>query len=86
MRISAAARSSTVLIVRLSPAKETPSTGSPRHTPLPTRTEALVAQQHQALRWTYIGSGLVHERFVSTLNDISPNAAKRLAEVAPVFA
>src|SRR5256714_1748397 len=29
--------------------------------------EALLAQQHQAARWTYIGSGLVHERFKSTL-------------------
>ena len=48
--------------------------------------EEIEAQQHQAARWTYIGSGLVHERFKSTLNDISPNAAKRLAEVAPVFA
>ena len=48
--------------------------------------EEIEAQQHQAARWTYIGSGLVHERFVSTLNDISPKAAKRLAEVAPVFA
>jgi len=48
--------------------------------------EEIEAQQHQAARWTYIGSGLVHERFISTLNDISPNAAKRLADVAPVFA
>ena len=48
--------------------------------------EEIEAQQHQAARWTYIGSGLVHERFISTLNSISPNAAKRLAEVAPVFA
>jgi hypothetical protein len=48
--------------------------------------DEIEAQQHQAARWTYIGSGLVHERFKSTLNDISPNAAKRLAEVAPVFA
>jgi hypothetical protein len=48
--------------------------------------EEIEAQQHQAARWTYIGSGLVHERFISTLNDISPNAARRLAEVAPVFA
>ena len=47
---------------------------------------AILDQQHQAARWTYIGSGLVHERFVSTLNDVSPKAAKRLAEVAPVFA
>jgi hypothetical protein len=44
------------------------------------------AQQHQAARWTYIGSGLVHERFISTLEAISPNAARRIAEAAPLFA
>ena len=47
--------------------------------------DAVEAQQHQAARWTYIGSGMVHERFKSTLNDISPRAAERIAEVAPVF-
>jgi hypothetical protein len=46
----------------------------------------ILAQQHQAARWTYIGSGLVHERFKATLESISPNAAWRLAEVAPAFA
>ena len=48
--------------------------------------EAIEAQQHQAARWTYIGSGLVHERFVSTLEQLSPKAAARIAAVAPVFA
>jgi len=48
--------------------------------------DEILAQQHQAARWTYIGSGLVHERFKATLESISPNAARRLAEVAPVFA
>jgi hypothetical protein len=48
--------------------------------------DEIIAQQHQAARWTYIGSGMVHERFKATLEAISPNAAKRLAEVAPVFA
>ena len=48
--------------------------------------EAIEAQQHQAARWTYIGSGLVHERFKATLQNISPKAAARLAEAAPVFA
>jgi hypothetical protein len=47
---------------------------------------AIEGQQHQAARWTYIGSGLVHERFTATLSDISPLAAERVAEVAPVFA
>jgi len=44
------------------------------------------AQQHQAARWTYIGSGMVHERFKATLQNISPRAAERIAEAAPVFA
>ena len=44
------------------------------------------AQQHQAARWTFIGSGLVHERFKATLQSISPKAAARLAEAAPIFA
>jgi hypothetical protein len=47
---------------------------------------AIEAQQHQAARWTYIGSGLVHERFKATVENISPAAADRLAAVAPVFA
>jgi P-aminobenzoate N-oxygenase AurF len=48
--------------------------------------EAIEAQQHQAARWTYIGSGLVHERFTTTLEQLSPKAAARIAEVAPLFA
>ena len=44
------------------------------------------AQQHQAGRWTFIGSGLVHERFKATLQNISPKAAARIAEAAPLFA
>jgi hypothetical protein len=48
--------------------------------------EAIQAQQHQAARWTFIGSGLVHERFQATLAAISPRAAARVAEAAPIFA
>ena len=48
--------------------------------------EEIVAQQHQAGRWTFIGSGLVHERFKATVENISPKAAARLAEAAPIFA
>ena len=44
------------------------------------------AQQHQAARWTYVGSGMVHERFIATLKNISARAAERIAEAAPVFA
>jgi hypothetical protein len=48
--------------------------------------EALLAQQHQAARWTYIGSGMVHERFKATLENLSASAAQRIAEAAPLFA
>jgi hypothetical protein len=47
MRSSAAARPSTVLIARLSPAKETPSTGSPRHSPLPTKLQPRLRRRFQ---------------------------------------
>ena len=46
---------------------------------------SLVEQQHQALRWTYIGSGMTHPNFVATLTAMSPAARDRIAEVAPVF-
>ncbi|MBV8907723.1 MAG: hypothetical protein JOZ20_01855, partial [Sphingomonas sp.] len=48
--------------------------------------EEILAQQHQAARWTYIGSGMVHERFQDALNAISRRAAERIAEAAPLFA
>ncbi|MFL6763861.1 MAG: hypothetical protein ACJ8FO_01545, partial [Sphingomicrobium sp.] len=48
--------------------------------------DELIAQQHQAARWTYIGSGMVNERFQDTLNSLSRRAAERIAEAAPLFA
>jgi hypothetical protein len=47
--------------------------------------DAIQVQQHQAARWTYIGSGITHRTFVATLEDISPRGAQRVAEAAPVF-
>lgn len=47
--------------------------------------DEIVEQQHQAARWTYLGSGMVHERFKSTLEAMSPRAAGRIAEAAPIF-
>ena len=48
--------------------------------------EVIEAQQHQAARWTYLGSGMVHDRFKATLAAISPKAAQRIADAAPLFA
>jgi hypothetical protein len=52
----------------------------------PEQRTRLLDQQHQALRWTYIGSGLVHPKFRATLSALSPAAHDRLAAVAPAFA
>jgi hypothetical protein len=47
--------------------------------------ELIAAQQHQALRWTYIGSGMTHPKFLAILGGISPAARNRIAAVAPAF-
>jgi len=47
--------------------------------------KAIEKQQHQAARWTYLGSGMIHERFKATLEALSPRAAARIAEAAPLF-
>ena len=44
---------------------------------LPNRRQ-LEVHQHLAARWTFLGSGLVHERFNQTLNAISAKAAARV--------
>ena len=47
--------------------------------------DEIVRAQHQANRWTYIGSGLTHPRFLATLDAISPNASNRIQQLAPTF-
>lgn len=47
--------------------------------------EEFMAQQHQANRWTYIGSGLTHKNFLETLGQLSPAKRKAFEEVAPNF-
>lgn len=47
--------------------------------------ERLVEEQHQALRWTFIGSGMTHPELVETLERLSPAARERVAEIAPAF-
>ena len=41
--------------------------------------------QHQANRWTYLGSGMTHPRFLGTLEKLSPAQRRRIEEVSPVF-
>jgi hypothetical protein len=46
---------------------------------------ALLDQQHQAARWTFLGSGMAHPRFRGSLARLSPNLIDRLDAVAPAF-
>jgi hypothetical protein len=46
----------------------------------------IMIQQYRASRWTYLGSGFVHPRFKATLEAITPHAAARIADAAPLFA
>lgn len=47
--------------------------------------EGFLAVQHQALRRTYLGSGMTHPRFRATLGAVSPAALARIDAVAPAF-
>jgi hypothetical protein len=47
--------------------------------------DALLTDQHQALRWTYIGSGMTHPKFVAALAAISPAGAAKVSEAASHF-
>jgi hypothetical protein len=41
--------------------------------------------QHQANRWTYLGSGMTHEKVLGTLESLTPKARQRIESVAPAF-
>ena len=41
--------------------------------------------QHQAMRWTFLGSGLTHPQVRATLENLTPEGARKIAEVAPAF-
>jgi hypothetical protein len=51
-----------------------------------TERARFVAAQHQANRWTYIGSGLTHPMFVKMIQRLKPEAAPAFAAMAEVFA
>jgi hypothetical protein len=45
----------------------------------------LMSRQHQALRWTYLGSGLAHKEFRATLGALSLSQLARIDALAPKF-
>jgi hypothetical protein len=46
---------------------------------------ALVAAQQQAMRWTFLGSGMTHPRFLETVEAIAPGARAQVEAMAPAF-
>jgi hypothetical protein len=52
---------------------------------LPKR-EDMAAQQHAAARWTYIGSGMSHPKFLKVVNGVAPVSGLRIVEAAAAFA
>ena len=47
--------------------------------------EVFISVQHQANRWTYIGTGMIHPKFLMSLERLSPNQRARIDEIAPTF-
>jgi hypothetical protein len=46
---------------------------------------AFTRGQLQALRWTFIGSGMTHPDFLATIEEIRPDARPRVMQIAPTF-
>lgn len=51
----------------------------------PSEKEEFRKVQRQANRWTYIGSGMTHERVLSTIESLSPDARKRVESISQAF-
>jgi hypothetical protein len=47
--------------------------------------EAFRRLQLRANRWTYLGTGMTHEKVLETLESLSPKARQRVESVAPAF-
>jgi hypothetical protein len=50
-----------------------------------TEKEEFIEIEHQASRWTFLGSGLSHPKFLETVERLRPSQRTRLEEVAKVF-
>ena len=47
--------------------------------------ERFLAQQHQANRWTYLGSGMSHPRFLETVGELSVEKRRMIEAAAPTL-
>jgi hypothetical protein len=46
---------------------------------------AYVTRQRQAIRWTFLGSGMSHRNFLATVEHLRPEARQRLEAIVPAF-
>ena len=47
--------------------------------------EEFTEVQHQANRWTYIGTGMTHPKFLMSLESLDPAQRERIESIAPMF-
>lgn len=47
--------------------------------------EEFITVQHQANRWTYLGTGMSHPKFLETVGALDPAEREKLEEVVPAF-
>ncbi|HQR37219.1 MAG TPA: hypothetical protein PLF26_02370 [Blastocatellia bacterium] len=59
--------------------------GATRRTLTEDQKQQIRDVQRQANRWTYLGSGMRHEKFLDTLGKLSPAARERIEAVTPAF-
>ena len=45
----------------------------------------LSANVLRGMRWTYLGTGMTHPNFLDTVEEIKPEARKKIEEMAPAF-
>jgi hypothetical protein len=48
-------------------------------------TEQFLKVQRQANRWTYLGTGMTHEKVLETLESLTPKARQHVESIAPAF-
>jgi hypothetical protein len=51
----------------------------------PKDRDELLAALRQAVRWTYLGSGMTHSGFLGVLEHLSPHARRRVEQLAPAY-
>jgi len=51
----------------------------------PEETERFLAVQQQATRWTFLGSGMSHKNFLSTVELVKSGSRARLEQIVPLF-